>query len=163
MDRIIIIDDSVIRSELERFIIANRNHIRFNSDFDSLSLGSDPLLKEILSKYEDKYRIKIRSKDKLYFFRRNEIVRFEKQGEKARIILHDKKVIDLNESFESLANQLEDAPFARVHEHHLVNVYQIEKIPTISDPNLTTSDGIVIPVEQSRMSLLISMINRYII
>ena len=121
MDKIIVINDSGIQPELEEFLIANKKHVRFNSDMDEMSLGQNPILKEIVRKYEEKQKIKIHSKDNIRFFQANEIIRFKANKDKTIVFLINEKVVEINESIDKIEQQLKVLPFLRIHENHIMS------------------------------------------
>lgn len=162
MDRIIIIDDSIIHKELEDFIDAHKNHIRIESDVEELAMGTNPIMKEILDKYESKYRIQIHSKDQLRFFRKNEIIRFERAGAQIRIHLSDKSMIEINEDFETLEGQIPMSPYFRLHEDHFVNINYVKKIPSHENEPLIMADGTELPVDGPQLQLLNNELKKYI-
>ncbi len=162
MDKIIIINDSGIQYKIEKFLKTNKNHIKFSSYMDEISLGQNPILKEIISKYEDKCRIKIHSKDNISFFRANEIVRFKAHKNKTNIFLTNEKVVEINESIDNIEQQLENQQFLRIHEAHIINVNFISKIFDKTENNIELNDGTLLPVTEIRKEYIINFINNHI-
>ena len=162
MDKIIIINDSGIQSELEKFIIANKKHIRFNSDMDEISLSNNSLFQEITKRYEEKHKVKIHSKDNIRFFQANEIIRFKANKNKTNIFLANEKVVEINESLDKIEQQLGKQPFLRIHESHIINVHFISKIFDKTENNIELNDGTLLPVTEIRKDIITKFLNRYI-
>ena len=162
MDKIIIINDSRIQPELEKFLIANKKHIRFRSDMDEISLSQNPLLKEIVRRYEEKHKVKIQSKDHIRFFQANEIIRFKANNNKTIIFLTNEKVVEINETIDNIEQQLENQPFLRIHEDHIVNLNFIAKILDKNENSIELNDGTLLPVTEIQKEFILKFLNRYI-
>ncbi|MCF8403921.1 MAG: LytTR family transcriptional regulator [Bacteroidales bacterium] len=161
MDKIIIIDDSDIKKELEAFLDANKNHIRLHSDMDEFSLGKNPLLNEIITQYEEKHKIKIRSKDYVGFYRSSDIIRFEEVGSKTIIHLADGMVNEINEDLDIIEKQLQDFPFIRTHPKHIINIHSISKISKHPTNAVELNNGCLIPITDHLKNTIIEMFNKY--
>jgi len=162
MDRIIIIDDKVIRNELEAFLIANQEHIRLNSDMDEVSLSENPTLQEIITLYEDKYKVKIRSRDNIRFYKLNDIVRLESLDKQTKLILINGKINLINESLADVEKQLKDFPFFRTHTHHIVNLHHVTGIKDLAEASIMLSTGDAVPLSNKEKELIINILNKYI-
>ena len=162
MDKIIIINDSGIQPELEEFLITNKKHVRFNSDMDEMSLGQNPILKEIVRKYEEKHKVKIQSKDNIRFFQANEIIRFQATYNKTTIFLINDKEVEINETIDKIEQQLKVLPFLRINENHIINVHFISKIFDKTENNIELNDGTLLPVTEIRKNTITKFLNKYI-
>lgn len=162
MDKIFIINDSGIQSELEEFLIVNKKHIRFSSDMDEISLSKNSLLQEIIKRYEEKHKVKIQSKDNIRFFQTNEIIRFKANNDKTITFLTNEKVVEINETIDNVEQQLEYQPFLRIHEGHIINVHFISKIFDKAENNIELNDGTLLPVTEIRKEFIIKFLNKYI-
>ncbi len=148
MDRIIIIDDSGIRSDLEVFLKANKGHIRLDSNLRELAQGNNPLIREIISRYEEKYKLRFKTKDSLYFFRVNEVVAIAATGTGITVYLNGKEALSLEGGMEIFSGDYLNYPFLRIHEQHIVNLNYIKEIKA-SPPHVVMEDGRKIPVSGS--------------
>lgn len=162
MDRIIIIDDNGIRNELEAFIIANRDHIRLNSDMDEVSLGNNPALQEIISKYEEKYKVKIQSRDKIMIYRLNEIICLQSNGEKTFVKLISGKINTVNETLDVVEDQLQNFPFLRPNDQCLINLHHIAEIKDQPNAAIIMTNGDPIPLSDNRKEMIINSLNKFI-
>lgn len=162
MDKIIIINDNGIQSELEEFLIANKKHVRFSSDMDEISMSKNSLLQEIIKRYEEKHKVKIQSKDNVRFFKLNDIVHLESAGTKTTLFQSDNNKIEVNESIDKIETQLQDFPFFRTHQNHIINLNHIVKVADETGDNIELSNGSVIPVTESNKKMIIKFLNRYI-
>jgi len=162
MDKIIIIDDSGIQKELEKFLIANKKHIRLSSDMDELSLGNNSILSEIIKRYEDKHKLKIQTKDKIRFYKSNEIIRFEAKQDKTIIFLSNNTTSEIDESIEGIEQQLQNFSFIRIHKNHIINVNFISKIYGNFDNQIELTNGETIPVTKNRKKQIMDSLNKHI-
>jgi two-component system LytT family response regulator len=161
VDKIIIIDNNEIREELEKFIIANRKHILFNSDMDQLSLERNPILKGIIENYEEKHKIKIRTKNRIWFFKSNEIIRLEAKQQNTVLYLTNQNRSLINESIDQIENQLKDFSFIRIHDDHIVNVNFISKITAGQDENIELINGEIVPIENQRKQYILQSLENH--
>ncbi len=161
MDKIIIINDSGIQSELENFLIANKKHIRFSSNMDEISLGQNPILKEIVRNYEEKHKVKIHSKDNIRFFRANEIIRIKANKDKTLIFLINEKVDEINETIDQIENQLKDFSFIRIHDDHIINTSFIAKITAGRDIDIELMNGDIVPIEDQRKQYILNSLENH--
>ena len=162
MDRIFIIDDDGIKEKLEKFLIANKKHIRLNSDMDELSLGNNSILSEIIKRYEDKHKLKIQTKDKIRFYKSNEIIRFEAKQDKTIIFLSDNTTSEIDKSINDIESQLKSFFFIRTHENHIINVNYISKIYGDSDELIELLNGETVPVTINRKKYIMNFLNKHI-
>jgi len=158
MDKIIIIDNTGIREEVEKFIFKNRKHILFASDLDEMTLNENPVLKEIIANYEEQNKIKIHTKSRIWFFKGHEIIRIEGREKDTVIYLSDKHTRVLNESIDEIENQLKDFSFIRIHRNHIVNINYLSKIAG-EKTELTTGD--VLPIEPQLKQYIAESIEKY--
>ncbi len=160
VDKIIIIDNNEIQEELDKFIKTNQKHILFNSDMYQLSLERNLVLKGIIDNYEEKHKIKIQTKNRIWFFKSGEIIRLEAKQRNTTLYLTNKNRSLINESIDQIENQLKDFPFIRIHDDHIVNVNFISKITAGWDENIELVNGETVPVEsQRKQSILKSLEN----
>jgi len=161
MDKIIIINDSRIEDKLEKFLIANRNHIRFISDMDEVALCQNPVLMEIINRYEEKHKIRIESGNQQWFFRSAEIVRIEAKNDNIEIHLNNKRIIRINLKIDLLKKHLESFSFIRVHKDHIVNVNYLSKIYDMNAEVIELSNGTRLPVSKSYKSSVQHIFEEY--
>ena len=160
MDKIIIIDDSGIQEKLDKFLSVNKNHVRLSADMDEFSLRGNSAFMEILKYYEEKHKLKIHTKDKIWFYKINEVLRFEAVSGKTKIFFFNGADSILNISIDEIENQLRDFPFLRIHNSHIVNgkyISRIEGSPT-GLIELTTGDSI--PIKESYKKQISNFINK---
>lgn len=161
MDKIIIIDNNGIQDELEKFIIANKKHILFNSDMEYLSLKTNPILKEIIKNYEEKHKIKIQTKNGIWFFKSHEMIRMESKGENTVIYLTNKTHQLINENINQIEIQLKDLSLLRTHDNHLINVNYISQISN-RDQNIKLNNGDIIPIDEQRKQQILISLEKFI-
>ena len=162
MDRIIIIDDKGIKDDLEAFLIANQEHIRLNSDMDEVTRGTNPTLQEIISLYEKKYKVKIRSRDNIRFYRLNDIVSLKADKKQTIVKLINGKTNIVNESLGEVETQLENFPFYRTHKNHLVNLHHVTGIKDDPVSKVIMTNGDNIPLAAKAKQMIIETLNKFI-
>lgn len=162
MDKIIIIDDSGIKKELEVFLLANREHIRLSSDMDEVSLGQNPALKEIINRYEEKHKVKIQSKDYVRFYKLSEIIYIKSFENKSTLYQDNNNSIILNETIDSIENQLLDFPFLRVHLNYIVNLNHVVRVSGKIEDSIELTNGDIVPVSKAKNEIIIDFLNKYI-
>ncbi len=161
MDKIIIIDNNEIQEELEKFIIANKKHILFNSDMDLLSLERNPILKDIIENYESKHKIKIHTKSRVWFFKSREIVRFEAGQGNTTAYLTNMNHSVINENIDQIENQLKDFSFIRIHNDHIINMNFIVKITAGQNVNIELMNGDIVPIEDQRKQYILKSLENH--
>lgn len=159
MDKIIIINDKRIEDSLEKFIADNQKHIRLISDMDEMSLGQNPILKEIIERYEQKNKIKVMAKDKVWFFPSSKIIRVEAIGSAVRIYNRNGSITDVSLEVDKLWSQLDSNTFVRVHREHILNVKYITKIFDDQSPKIILEDNSEVPVGKEYNSSIQSIVD----
>ncbi|OQX73939.1 MAG: hypothetical protein B6D61_12025 [Bacteroidetes bacterium 4484_249] len=162
MDKIIIINDSGIQSELEEFLITNKKHIRFSSDMDEISLSKNSLLQGIIKRYEEKHKVKIQSKDYIRFFQANDIIRFKANKGKTIIFLTNNNIVEINETIDNIEQQLEYQPFLRIHEDHIVNLHYVSRIINDNKDFLELTNKEELPLSSKNKEILLEQLYKYI-
>jgi two-component system LytT family response regulator len=161
VDKIIIIDNNEIQEELDKFININQKHILFNSDMDQLSTETNPILKGIIDNYEEKHKIKIRTKTRIWFFKSSEIIRLEAKQQNTILYLTNQNRSLINESIDQIENQLKDFSFIRIHDDHIVNVNFISKITAGWDESIELINGEIVPIENQRKQYILKSLENH--
>jgi len=162
VDKIIIINDSRIQPELNKFLFANKKHIRFSSDMDEISRGNNSLFQEIIKRYEEKQKVKIQSGDNISFFQANEIIRFKANSDKTIIFLTNNKTVGINENIENIELQIKELPFLRIHTDHIINVHFISKVIEKAESDIELNDGTLLPVSEKQKKIITGFLNKHI-
>ena len=161
MDRIIIIDDSGIQKKLEKFLLANKNNIRLNTDMDEIALSNDFALSEIIKTYEEKHKLKIHTKSRVWFFKSREIIRFEALEKDTRVYLTNQNRPVINENIDEVENQIKDFSFLRIHNKHIINMNHIARIFEDDSEKISLLNGDVLPVEKLRKQYILESIEKH--
>jgi len=161
MDRIIIIDDKGIKNDLNHFLKANKNHIKLDSDIDELSSGYNNLIKEIIENYEDRFKIKIQSKDQIYIFKVNEMLYLEEGYKCVKLFLTKGDPVLLEGNIQLFEEQIKAYPFFLTDPNFLIN---INHISSISDDShyVIMSNGARITISEYKKNIIISKLEKYI-
>jgi two-component system LytT family response regulator len=162
MDKIIIIDDSRIKKELEAFLTANKNHIKLSSDMDEFSMGRNTILKEIITRYEEKHKVKIQSMDHVRFYKLNDIVFIKSEQDKILLYQSDSSINSINETIDNIEVQLKCFPLLRIHDEFIVNLYHVVRISGQSENSIELSDGTTLPLSPEKKEIIIESLNKYI-
>lgn len=102
--------------------------------------------------------LKISTGNQVFFFRENQIVRFEAKGNNTIIFLSDGDSSALNQSIDSIAGQLKNYGFIRVHENHLVNVTHITGIPGQTPDLIEVNNSQLLPISKEQKEIIIQLI-----
>jgi len=160
MDKIIIIDDSGIQEKLDKFLSANKNHVRLSADMDEVSLRGNSAFMEILKYYEEKHKLKIHTKDKVWFYKINEVLRFEAVYGKTRIYFSNGSTSLLNVTIDEIENQLRDFPFFKIHSSHIINGNYISRITDSPNGLIELTNGDSVPIKKSYKKQILNFINK---
>lgn len=95
----------------------------------------------------DNKTICLKTAQKDYYVKINEIIRFESDRNYTKVILKDKKLL-LSKTLLFFENQLDDCNFIRVHKSHLVNFSKIKGTEKINGFSIVMTDNAVIPVSR---------------
>lgn len=155
MDKIIVIDDKGIQKELEQFLVSNKTHVRLNTYMDELTLGQNPMLQEIIRQYEEKHKIRIRSKDRIYIFKQNDLVRLSIVDGKTCAFLLNGKIREIFGTLDALEEQLSNFPFLRTHPDHIVNMNFISGIKGKDEKRIELLDKSYVPICDERMEIIL--------
>jgi len=87
------------------------------------------------------------------------IISCESNGNYTYMFLKDKRKIIASRSLKEIEDLLEDYPFIRVHNSHLVNINEVDKYIKGEGGYLIMSDGSTINVSRSRKELLLKKLS----
>jgi len=87
------------------------------------------------------------------------IISCESEGNYTHLFLKDKRKITASRNLKEMEEQLEDYPFIRVHNSHIVNLNEVEKYIKGEGGYLIMSDGSTINVSRSRKELLLKTLS----
>ncbi|RYY60078.1 MAG: response regulator transcription factor [Chitinophagaceae bacterium] len=88
------------------------------------------------------------------------VISCESDGNYTFIFLKDKRKLVASRSLKEMEEVLEDYPFVRVHNSHIVNINEIERYIKGEGGYLIMSDGLTINVSRSRRELLLQKLLR---
>lgn len=106
--------------------------------------------------------LKISSGNQVFFFRENQIVRFEAKGNSTIFFLSDGDSSELNEPIDSIAGQLKNHAFIRIHKGHLVNVNFITSIPGQTPDLIEVNNSKMLPISKEQKEIIIQLIFNHI-
>lgn len=162
MDKIIIINDNKIEEKLERFLAANRQNIRLVSDMDEMALARNPVLKEIIQRYERKHKLRITSDDQVWLFRSSEIVWIERQKDSLILHLRSWKTEKVTLTFSKLLPQLDGFPFAQIHPDYIINLNYLSTVHEKQAEVVDLTDGTSLPVGTQFRSEIKRILMKYL-
>lgn len=87
------------------------------------------------------------------------IISCESESNYTHLLLKDKRKIISSRNLKEMEEILEDYPFVRVHNSHMVNINEIEKYIKGEGGYLIMSDGSIINVSRSRKELLLKKLS----
>lgn len=106
--------------------------------------------------------MKIISNDQILFFKNSAIIRFESVGDNTIIYFLNGKLLEIDESIDSIEVQLKDSGFIRIHDKHIVNVNYITNIPYNSTDLIKLENGVLIPVSKKIKDQIIEILKSHI-
>ncbi|MEZ5083902.1 MAG: LytTR family DNA-binding domain-containing protein [Bacteroidales bacterium] len=162
MDRVIIIDDAGIKERLNKFLNENKNNIRIDTDLEELSMGENTVIKELLAKYEEKYKIKIQSKDTLQLIPANDIVHIEIQDQHQFLYLSNNSTIEAKEPLLKFEKQLNRFPFLKTSPGFIININHITSISQTDENYIVMKTGEKIPVTKDKKRLIVHFIEKHL-
>lgn len=162
MDRVIIINDAGIKERLNKFLNENKNNIRIDTDLEELSMGENTIIKELLLKYEEKYKIKIQSKDTIQLIPANDIIYIEMQDQRQFLYLTNNSMIEAMEPLLKFEEQLNRFPFLKTSPGFIININHIMSVSQSAENYIVMKSGKKIPVTRENKRLIIHFIEKHV-
>ena len=106
--------------------------------------------------------MKIQLKDQIYFFKDQQIVRFESKQEQTIMFLNIGEYKILDTDINDIEKQLVLTSFIRVHSDHIINGDFISKIPDSNANAIVMEDGTEIPSEDETITKIIKFLENHI-
>lgn len=112
----------------------------------------------LLDKKSEHIRFSIASQASLQFIDTTDVVRFESDNNYTRIHLVASKVLVVSKTLKKFEKALENAPFLRVHQRHIVNFDLIQEYTRKDGGWIIMRNGDEVPVSRSQRALVESAI-----
>ncbi|RYY23358.1 MAG: response regulator transcription factor [Chitinophagaceae bacterium] len=144
----------VDREELQRAVqkVSQRNH-------HLLPQQLDILLQRLKNPVVPITKIAIPTMEGLQLLAADSIISCESHSNYTYLFLKDKRKITASRGLKEIEEILEDYPFVRIHNSHLVNINEVDKYIKGEGGYLIMSDGSSINVSRSRKDLLLKKLS----
>ncbi|MEO6914595.1 MAG: LytTR family DNA-binding domain-containing protein [Chitinophagaceae bacterium] len=144
----------VDREELQRAVqkAAQRDQLPLPQQLDIL-------LKKLRNPTVPITRIAIPTMEGFQLLAAESIISCESDSNYTHLFLKDKRRVTASRSLKEIEELLEDYPFVRVHNSHVVNINEVEKYIKGEGGHLIMSDGSTISVSRSRKDLLLKKLS----
>jgi len=106
--------------------------------------------------------LKISTKGQILLFKDNEIIRFEAKGNTTIIYSIDSSSSEINEPIDSIAKQLKNQVFIRIHKNHLVNVNYITGIPSYTPDFIEVNNSQLLPINKEQRKIIIQLFSNHL-
>jgi DNA-binding LytR/AlgR family response regulator len=106
--------------------------------------------------------MKIISSDQIYFFRDNEIIRFESVAGTTLVHLQNGTTASISATINEIEEQLASKDFIRTGEQHLVNLNHITSISKSTEDFIVLDNGIRLPIAPGRKQTIITLLNSHL-
>lgn len=116
---------------------------------------------EVLSAREKTEKIALKTSEKIFLVKINEIIRLESDGNYTRFFLGDGNQILISKTLKEYDDLLSPSGFFRVHQSHLVNINHIESFHRLGGGSLYMADHSEVPVSQRKKEKLTKLLNSY--
>lgn len=106
--------------------------------------------------------MKITSQDQIYFFRDNEIIRFESVPGFTIVHSLNGTTTEIFESIDEIEVQLAETDFIRTDQRQIVNLNHITSISKGPEGFIVLDNGLKLPITTSRKDAIISLLNNHL-
>jgi two-component system LytT family response regulator len=155
--RIIVIDESECKKELDTFIKKHRKHIHL-----MLDAGSDKatVFSKRVEDSEAPKLLGINKNDSIIVVNAKDIVRIESVRNYSQLYLGDHKKIVVSKSLMQMEGKLEKHHFIRIHKSHLININFLERFVKAEGGYVVMRDQSRLPVSTRKKELLFSELEK---
>lgn len=160
MERIIIIDDKKCEKELSDFLEANKDHIRLSTTMNNIKSSAKGFFEEITAGYASEDKLAIDSNQQIEIVHTRDITYLETVNQKTNLYLSNNSCIETNSNLNSFADKLKGSNFLRVHLNYIINLDYFSKLDFKEDPTIELSNGIKVPIDPARKSLLLHYLKK---
>jgi DNA-binding LytR/AlgR family response regulator len=158
MERIIIIDDLNCKEELQKFLEANKQHIRINTSVEDLKNTSKFFIEELTGNFELGNKLAVNTDKQVNILHTKEIIYIEAAGTKSKLHLKNDKNLEATTDIDSYESKLEHSNFIRIHDNFIVNLDYFLKFNFKNTNEVELINGTNLPVDSNRKDLLINQI-----
>ncbi len=160
MERIIIIDDKKCEKELADFLEANKEHIRFNTTMNNIKTSAKGFFEELTAGFGSEDKLAINLNQQIEIVHTRDITHLEAIDQKTQLYFSNNTFIETSSNLESFANKLKGSNFLRVHEHFIINLDYFSKLDIKDSTTIELSNGIKIPIDPPKKSLLLNYLKK---
>ncbi len=106
--------------------------------------------------------MKISSNRQILFFKNDNVLRLEADGNQTIIYFIDGNRQKIDEPIKSIEAQLKDPGFIRIHDRHIVNVNHIARIAAGNDDFVEMSNAEVLPIETGQKQIIVELLANHL-
>jgi DNA-binding LytR/AlgR family response regulator len=106
--------------------------------------------------------MKITSSDQIYFFRDNEVSRFESLQGTTLVHLQNGTSSSISATINQIEEQLTSKDFILISDQHLVNLNHITSISKSAEDFIVLDDGLKLPIAPGRKHTIITLLNSHL-
>ena len=160
MERIIIIDDKKCEKELADFLEANKEHIRYNTTMNNIKSSAKGFFEELTAGIGPDEKLAINSNQQIEIVHTRDIAYVESVNQKTHLHLCSNTIIETNSNLNSFANKLKGSNFLRVHSNFIINLDYFSKLDINEYNTIELRNGIKVPIDPSKKSLLLNYLKK---
>ncbi len=158
MERLLIVDDTHCKTELDNFIKTHRKHLTVNSSSELLIENFTKLNSIIPARTNNNQRLLINMSNCSVLVKVNEVIRCKSNRNYTELFLQNGQKLTVTKPLKQFAQLKSLANFARIHLSHLVNIDHIDRFIKTGGGMVVLSDGTKIPVSVRRKEELLKKI-----
>ncbi len=160
MERVIIIDDNKCSKDLADFLEANREHILFNTTMNNIKLSAKGFFEELTSGFGSEDKLAINSNQQIEIVHTRDITYLETINQITFLYLSNNTFIETSSNLNSFANRLKGSNFLRVHSNFIINLDYFSKLDINEYNTIELNNGIKVPIDPSKKSLLLNYLKK---
>jgi two-component system LytT family response regulator len=160
MERIIIIDDKKCEKELSDFLEANKEHIRFSTTMNNIKSSAKGFFEELTAGFGSEDKLAINSNQQIEIVHTRDITHLEAVDQKTQLYFSNNPFIETSSNLDYFANKLKGSNFLRVHERFIINLDYFLKLDIKDSTTIELSNGIKIPIDPQKKSLLLNYLKK---
>ena len=157
MLKLIIVDDSTCKKDLERFLGKHQQALR-------MDIATDPLIEKVekWSRQSNpiQNKVALKTNDSIQLVNVNEIIRCESKRNYTKIHLTNETSLMLSKTLSDVEALFSKHDFFRIHKTHLINMDFLHKYLKKEGGSVLMTDGTRIPVALRKKEVLLKYLNQ---
>lgn len=154
MERIIIIDDSKIKSELDNFLLSKKDFVQYDNQLDHFLMKAQILFEDIQELDQQVQKIVIKTESRHYILKISSIIRIAENGEHSMLFLEDDATIHSSNKLDWFENKLKDHHFCRINSGQIINLKYITRLDLKEEPRVVVNNKLHITVDPAKLGFI---------